>query len=279
MVVNQTLISQVLAIAEEAGKIILHFYSRNVAVRQKSDHTPVTDADLFVSQFLIQELQKLTPELPVLSEECCQISLEERQNWPAYWLVDPLDGTQQFINRTGQFGILITLLEKTPQGFQPIFGVIHAPIAQQSFFAHQQGGAFKKTQQDVVPLTCQKLNPALPIKIAVSSSSTEKKLRTLLNPHFQYEFIQYGSSGLKSALVADNQAHCYVRIGKTGEWDTAPAEIILREKQGRVFDFSTHHFSLTPLTYNQRESLINPDFVMLGDDHPLWREIFTPFAE
>ena len=271
MQLTQNLISEVIDIAEQAGQLLLTFYSKSLHIQKKQDHTPVTDADLCVNQFLTAQLSKLTPDIPILSEESCDISLNERQNWSYYWLIDPLDGTQQFIDHTGHFGILIALLQKTDLGFRPILGVIHAPLFGKFYYAMKGQGAFKKTPQGISPLLPKKFDPNAVIKITAGSISTWKKLLPYLSANFRYEFIPYGSSGLKATLVADDIADCYVRIGQTGEWDTAAADIILQEKGGIILDFHQH----TPLTYNQRESLINPDFIMLNNQDEAWKQIFN----
>ncbi|MDG6897986.1 3'(2'),5'-bisphosphate nucleotidase CysQ [Actinobacillus delphinicola] len=269
MQLTQNLISDIIDITEKAGQLLLTFYSKSLHIQKKQDHTPVTDADLCVNQFLTAQIAALTPNIPILSEESCDIPLNVRQHWSHYWLIDPLDGTQQFIDHTGHFGILIALLEKTEQGFRPILGVIHAPLFGKFYYAMKGQGAFKKTAQGIERLKPKTLNPNAVIKITAGSISTWKKLLPHLSPDFRYEFIPYGSSGLKATLVADNVADCYVRIGQTGEWDTAAADIILQEKGGVILDFHKN----TPLTYNQRNSLINPDFIMLNSQDEVWEQI------
>ncbi|MFZ7265838.1 3'(2'),5'-bisphosphate nucleotidase CysQ [Avibacterium avium] len=265
MLFDSSLLQSVLAIAEQAGDHLNRFYGKNIRPQLKADNTPVTEADLFVSQFLIEKLTALTPEIPVLSEENCKIPFVERQQWQTYWLVDPLDGTQQFINRTGNFSILIALVHQN----RPVLGVIHSPQAQHTYYALQGAGAYKKTPQKNTALKKQPVNLNHPIRITVGSHSAKNKVRSILNPNFQYEFQIIGSSGIKSALVAEGTADCYVRLGETGEWDTAAAEIILAEMGGKIFD---PHFQL--LTYNQRETLVNPDFVMVADAQLNWHNIF-----
>lgn len=140
MQLSQSLLDQVRSLANEAGKHLARFYQQNVAIQTKSDNTPVTEADLFVSQFLIEKLTALFPDIPVLSEENCNIPFEQRQTWQTYWLIDPLDGTQQFINRTDQFSVLITLV----QNHQPILGVIHFPILNITYYAMKSSGLLNK---------------------------------------------------------------------------------------------------------------------------------------
>lgn len=262
---NEHLLNQVLLIAYQAGNHLQRFYQQQVEVQIKEDNTPVTEADLFVSQFITEKLTALFPSVPVLSEENCQISLDERQNWKEYWLIDPLDGTQQFINRTDQFSVLITLVRKN----KPVLSVIHAPILSITYYAMEDFGAFKKQGEQVKKLGKPRTNLDQTLRIAVGATAPQEKVRSILPENFPCEFIVLGSSSLKSGLVAEGAVDCYVRVGRTGEWDTACAEILLRETGGEIFD---HAFA--PLTYNQRETLINPYFVMVADKEQDWRSIF-----
>lgn len=280
---NEHLLNQVLLIAYQAGKHLRRFYQQQVEVRIKEDNTPVTEADLFVSQFLTEKLRALFPNVPVLSEENCRIPFAERQYWQEYWLIDPLDGTQQFIDRTDQFAVLMTLVRKN----KPALSVIHAPILSTTYYALKDFGAFKKQGEQVVRLTgglskqhrievsnkhrieLSNQHRIEPLKIAVGATTSQEKVRALLPPNFPCEFIVFGSSSLKSGLVAEGVVDCYVRLGRTGEWDTAGAEVLLAETGGTIFD---SHFA--PLTYNQRETLINPHFVMVADKSRDWHAVF-----
>lgn len=272
---NEHLLNQVLLIAYQAGKHLRRFYQQQAEVRIKEDNTPVTEADLFVSRFLTEKLRALFPNVPVLSEENCRIPFAERQYWQEYWLIDPLDGTQQFIDRTDQFAVLMTLVRKN----KPALSVIHAPILSTTYYALKDFGAFKKQGEQVVRLTGElskqhrielsNQHRIEPLKIAVGATTSQEKVRALLPPNFPCEFIVFGSSSLKSGLVAEGVADCYVRLGRTGEWDTAGAEVLLAETGGTIFD---SHFA--PLTYNQRETLINPHFVMVADKSRDWRAVF-----
>lgn len=265
MLLKPNFLLSVLKIAEQAGEYLNHFYARKLQIRKKLDNTPVTEADLFISQFLIQKLSNLTPKIPILSEESSYISLKEREGWKTYWLIDPLDGTQQFINRTGQFAVMISLI----QDHRPVLGIIHCPIQQLTYYAIQGQGSYKQSNLKLIKLSPHFIDFERPIRIAVGSTKAEHKVRLILNPNYSYDFHICGSSGLKGCLVAEGVVDCYVRIGETGEWDTAAAEIILTEIGGGIFD---SHFQ--PLTYNQRNSLINPDFVMVGYSQLDWRKIF-----
>lgn len=259
------LLEQALKIAYQAGEQLKTFYHHKVAIQIKADATPVTEADLAVSRYLTQALHDLDPSIPVLSEENCAIPLSERQQWQRYWLIDPLDGTQQFIDHTDQFSVLIALIEN----HRPVLGIIHAPILKQTFYAIKGQGAFTQQEHQVRQLNCRhSFDPQQPITIAVGKSTNQQKVLSILNPKFHYQFITYGSSGLKSTLVAQQLCDCYIRLGDTGEWDTAAAELILQESGGDIF--TLYH---QPLTYNQRDTFVNPHFIMVGDRQWDWQQI------
>lgn len=269
LTLSPTLLDETLNISYQAGKYLVDFYQKfkesAVNVEHKLDNTPVTEVDLCLSQFLIEKLTALTPHVPILSEEQCKIPFAERRQWDEYWLIDPLDGTQQFINRTDHFAILITLVQKQ----QPVLGIIYVPILKTIYYAMQGVGAYKKVGDDIIKLASQCPPHKRAIKIGVGAESTQRKVQPLLNPNYQYEFLIYGSCGLKSGLVADGTCDCYVRFGSTGEWDTAPAEVLLAEIGGQVFDFD-----FQPLTYNQKAHFTNPNFVMVANSAFDWHKIF-----
>ena len=263
---NQQLLDKVLNIAYQAGEHLTHFYSRTVEVQIKSDKTPVTEADLFISQFVTEKLKELTPEIPVLSEENCKIPLAARSQWKEYWIVDPLDGTQQFIDRTDQFSVVIGLIQQNT----PVLGIIHSPILRKTYYAMKNHGAFLKENNHVQPLmkNCKIFDKSHRLQVTIGNSNGDK-IHQAVRPPYQVELLQYGSSSLKAGLVAEGKADCYIRLGDTGEWDTAAAEILLAETGGEVFDLD-----FNPLTYNQRETFVNPHFIMVGNKHHDWRSTF-----
>ncbi len=263
MQITPSLLQATLDIARQAGNHLKTFYQQSVAVQRKPDNTPVTEADLFVSHFLTEKLTALTPQIPVLSEENCNIPLAERRQWRTYWLIDPLDGTQQFINRTDQFSVMICLVNEN----RPLFGIIHAPMLDKTYYAIKGKGAFLLEKQQVRQLQNPSCEPSENIKITLGSSNPER-IREYMQQPYRPIFMPYGSSSLKAGLVAEGIADCYVRLGETGEWDTAAAEVLLGELGGVIFDTQ-----FQPLTYNQRETLINPHFVMTNGCFD-WRKIF-----
>ncbi|QIW15567.1 3'(2'),5'-bisphosphate nucleotidase [Pasteurellaceae bacterium RH1A] len=261
---NSSLLQAVLDLAHQAGQHLTNFYAQSVAVHIKADQTPVTEADLFISQFVVEQLKALTPEVPVLSEESCKIPLSERQNWQEYWIVDPLDGTQQFIDRTDQFAVVIGLVQNN----RPVLGVIHAPILGKTYYALAGAGAFLQEKGQIRPLVRRATQPKEQFLIAMGTPNPQRIAASLQAP-YQAELMKYGSSSLKAGLVAEGKADCYIRFGDTGEWDTAVAEVLLAETGGQIFDLN-----FQPLTYNQRESFINPHFVMVANKAQDWQAVF-----
>jgi len=263
------LLQDVIDIAQQAGEHLRRFYQDSVVVHMKEDNTPVTEADMFVSQFLTEKLTALTPDIPILSEENCQIPLEERSRWQSYWLIDPLDGTQQFINRTDQFSILISLVKNG----QPVLGVIYVPVKRVLYFAVEGIGAYK-CSGIVAPVgkgtTLQQMikeSELMPLEdvrdhfIVVASRShlspeTETYIADLKKKHGSVELISSGSS-IKICLVAEGSADVYPRFAPTMEWDTAAGHAIARAAGMEVYQAGKDE----PLRYN-KEDLLNPWFIV-----------------
>lgn len=259
---NETLLNQVQAIAYQAGELLLDFYQNKIDVEIKQDNTPVTAADLAVSRYLIQALKALTPNVPIISEESCHFPLDERTQWSQYWLVDPLDGTQQFINKTDQFSVLIALLQHN----RPVLGVIYQPVTDLMVYAMDNFGAFQKQQQLIQRLPIQ--NKQSQIRIVVGNDVKQQQVMQYFNPNYDYELQRCGSSGIKGVMVAQGKSDCYIRLGKTGEWDTAAVECILAQTGGSIVDLAGN-----PLQYNQKPHFVNPDFIMLSGQYTHWNNI------
>ncbi|MFM2480589.1 3'(2'),5'-bisphosphate nucleotidase CysQ [Celerinatantimonas sp. YJH-8] len=264
---------QVEKIARQAGQAILELYQSGCYQSEiKADDTPVTSADYAAHQIIMQQLQQLTPEYPVLSEEQADIHLQERQQWQRYWLVDPMDGTQEFVSGTGDFSTMIALID---QG-EPVLGLVYAPVSDVCYFAIKGQGAYKRQgMASAQPISCTHYQRAPDlISIAVSRVQKEQKLRRILNPDFNYSLIPLGSASLKSCLVAEGQADCYIRLGPTGEWDIGAPQVILREAGGVLLDLN-----LQPMSFNRHESLLNPDFIGIGDQSLPWADIIAKIPQ
>ncbi|KKC98703.1 MULTISPECIES: 3'(2'),5'-bisphosphate nucleotidase CysQ [Photobacterium] len=265
-----TLIPSVIEIARESGQVILDIYQRGQFEKQiKTDNTPVTSADLAAHKLVLERLTELTPDIPVLSEEDAAIPLEERQQWDRYWLVDPLDGTQEFIAGSGDFATIIALVENN----HPVMGVVYAPVSGVVYYACRQQGAWKITPEgETVAISTHKHEgPTRSIAVAISRRQDIRAITNRLDPALNYDLVPLGSAALKSCLVAEGAVDCYLRLGPTGEWDTAATQCIVEEAGGRILN--TH---LTPLSYNERHTLENPNFITLGDESLPWAEILTP---
>ncbi|MFM2485429.1 3'(2'),5'-bisphosphate nucleotidase CysQ [Celerinatantimonas yamalensis] len=256
-------------IARQAGQAILALYqSGDYQAQQKADHTPVTSADLAAHQLLCDAFGKLTPEWPVLSEEHDSLALAERAKWDYYWLVDPMDGTQEFVSRSGDFSTMIALICHG----EPVLGLVYAPVTNTCYYAMKGLGAYKiQGQQGPQQIHCRHY-PQIPetLRIAVSRVQNKRKLDKVLNEQYRYEFLPLGSASLKSCLVAEGAADCYIRLGPTGEWDVGAPLIILKEAGGTLLDLH-----LQPMSFNCHESLINPDFIGIGDDSLPWADIIA----
>lgn len=255
----QALIPSVKALAVEAGLAILTVYNTAFAVTQKDDNTPVTEADFAAHRVIRAGLNKLTPEIPQICEESHAVDYAHRANWSRLWLIDPLDGTREFIKRNGEFTVNIALIEN----HIPIMGVIHAPVTGVTYFAAQGLGAFKKIQNENSVAIHTRRAPDCKI-VAGSRSHAGRSLQDFLEKVGDFQLLPMGSS-LKSCLVAEGRADVYPRLGRTCEWDTAAAQCIVEEAGGAMFD--TQH---QPLRYNTREHHYNPSFLVVGDDTVDW---------
>jgi 3'(2'), 5'-bisphosphate nucleotidase len=258
------LLQPVLSLAKEAGKEILSLYrsSKTIEVIQKADASPVTEADMNAHNIIVAGLQQLSPNIPILSEEAANIPYTTRSQWSTYWLIDPLDGTKEFLHRTDDFTVNIALIND----HQSILGVIVAPVFDVSYFSYRNGGAFKQLGQSIPQkINVRPLAAAESWLIAISRHhSTDGVKRFLDNINQPHELITKGSS-LKSCLVAEGQADIYPCLGKTSEWDLAAAQCIVEEAGGKVMTIDRQ-----PLRYNVKSSLLNPPLLVFGDDSFHW---------
>ncbi|HHX8484763.1 TPA: 3'(2'),5'-bisphosphate nucleotidase CysQ [Vibrio diabolicus] len=261
------LLPQVIEIARSAGQMILEIYEKKqYEAYTKSDETPVTSADIAAHKLITERLSELTPDIPVLSEEDADISLEQRAQWERYWLVDPLDGTQEFIARSGDFATIIALVDNN----KPTMGVVYGPVSGVTYYAYSGKGAWKiPDMSDSVKIHTHKHeHPGQSIAIAISRRQDINRITSRMSSAWNYDLIPLGSAALKACLVAEGAVDCYLRLGPTGEWDTAATQCIVEEAGGRIL--STQ---LEPLSYNERETLENPNFIVLGDADLPWNEI------
>lgn len=272
----EQLLPEVEAACEAAGEAILKVYHRDkgFAVETKADDSPVTDADMAAHNILLPALAALLPGTPVLSEESDIPDYAERRQWRRYWLVDPLDGTKEFINRNGEFTVNVALIEDA----QPVLGVIHVPVTKTTYVGGRGIGAARTKNSERHAISARALAPRIerhePVVLAMSRRHRSPTLQASVN-HIadqlgQVETRAVGSS-LKFCLVAEGRADLYPRLGPTSEWDTAAAQAIVEAAGGAVVDRN-----FKPLRYNMKEELINPDFFALGDPDFHWRSLLDP---
>jgi 3'(2'), 5'-bisphosphate nucleotidase len=251
---------EVAAIARDAGRAIMAVYAGDFVVERKADRSPLTEADLAAHRLIVGALAALTPELPVLSEESAHVAWSERREWRRYWLVDPLDGTREFVKRNGEFTVNIALVERGA----PVLGVVHAPARGDMVHAVRGGPALRETAEGAQALRARGVGS--PLRVAGSRSHGDPRLAGFLDRAGPHELLPLGSS-LKFCLVAGGEADVYLRYGATSEWDTAAGQCIVESAGGAVTDLG-----FAPLAYNRRESLLNPDFVAVGDPGVDWRD-------
>lgn len=250
----------VVNIAQQAGHKILEIYNSDFSVENKIDNTPLTAADLAADQIIRHELKQLTPDIPVLTEESEIPDFSIRQQWQRYWLVDPLDGTREFIKRNGEFTVNIALIEN----HQSILGVINAPVLKTDYYAWRDGGAYKKTPHELAQAIQVRHADKERLVIAGSRSHASDKLKNYLEQLGDIEILSVGSS-LKSCMVAEGSVDLYARLGLTSEWDTAAAQCIVEQAGGKMTETD-----LSPLRYNTKDSLLNPEFFVFGDTNIAW---------
>ncbi|MEO5596963.1 MAG: 3'(2'),5'-bisphosphate nucleotidase CysQ [Lysobacteraceae bacterium] len=243
-----------IGIARDAGAAIMDVYAQDFSVQSKLDDSPLTAADMAAHRIICAGLAKLTLEIPVLSEESAAIEWQVRRSWSRYWLVDPLDGTREFVKKNGEFTVNIALID----GNQPVLGVVYAPAMDYLLHAERGVGAFLRDGNQDVAL--QTHRPATsPFRIAASRSHLDARTLAVLDRIGEHERIGMGSS-LKFCRIAEGRTDVYPRFGPTSEWDTGAAQCVLEAAGGAVLTLDGN-----PLRYNTKESLLNPDFIALGD--------------
>ncbi len=257
-----TLLAPVVAIARAAGRAILRHYAEGVAVERKADSSPLTAADMDAHHCIVDALARLTPQVPILSEESAGVAVDERRGWPAHWLVDPLDGTKEFISRNGEFTVNIALVRE----HLPVLGVVHVPARAVTYYGSAGMGAFR--QEDDAPAVPIAVTAPAPARLRVVGSRSHRggSLDAFLERLGEHELIAMGSA-LKFCIVAEGGADLYPRFGPTSEWDTAAAQAVLDAAGGRTFTLDGE-----PLRYNTKDDLLNPFFIACGDaGRPWWR--------
>ncbi|MBL4660674.1 MAG: 3'(2'),5'-bisphosphate nucleotidase CysQ [Alcanivoracaceae bacterium] len=257
------LLNKIEQTALKAGKAILEIYnSADFGVEIKSDDSPLTKADLAAHNIIVADLQNITPDVPILSEESADIAFAKRSQWNKYWLVDPLDGTKEFIKRNGEFTVNIALIENG----HPILSVVYVPVQDITYTAAKGYGAFKKINDNRQQINTHKPARNTPVVVG-SRSHISEDVKEYLDKLGEHEMTAMGSS-LKFCLVAEGKADLYPRLGLTSEWDTAAAQCIVEQAGGRVVTLDDE-----ALLYNKKDSLLNPYFMVYGDSNREWINI------
>ncbi|WP_373017688.1 3'(2'),5'-bisphosphate nucleotidase CysQ [Thiomicrorhabdus sp.] len=270
------LLPEVCRISVLAGEQILKVYDGAcpVEVENKSDGTPVTVADKQADALICSALSQLTPDIPLVTEESVgEIEFKTRQAWSTFWLVDPLDGTKEFIERTGEFSVNIALIHDS----KPILGVVYVPVTRVLYCAYKDHGAFKtQVPADLSKVVWQRCAGSEEYRIRVKSVQADSpkrvavsrrhggKVENFMRALGEAETVKMGSA-IKSCLVAEGVADVYPRFGPTSLWDTAAAQCVVEEAGGQILNQSGR-----PLEYHQSESLLNPYFMVVGDATYPW---------
>jgi 3'(2'), 5'-bisphosphate nucleotidase len=242
------------SIAKKAGELILKVYNKSFedSIGYKTDRSPLTVADQISHDHIIDELRKLMPEIPIISEEGKDISYEERKEWPVFWLIDPLDGTKEFIKRNDQFTVNIALVE----GNKPIFGLIYPPCLGRIYYTHNSKAYVEDREGNIEEI---KVNNKKEKLIAVRSRSHAAPEEVELFRKYKVSDYVSKGSALKFCMIAEGEADIYYRFKPTMEWDTAAGQAIVEAAGGKVFDGLTDK----PFTYN-KPSLVNGSFLCTG---------------
>lgn len=251
---NEKYLGQVVQIAHRAGAAIMAVYQNGeTGETAKADNSPLTLADLAAHRIIVEELAGLTPDIPILSEEAADIAYPVRSQWKRYWLVDPLDGTREFIKRNGEFTVNIALMESG----EPVLGVVYVPVQDKCYYGARGAGALvQRGNVPAQPITAKPRRAGEPIRIVASRSHRDARTEALLERLGEHQTISMGSS-LKLCLVAEGAAHLYPRLGPTMEWDTAAAHAVVNAAGGIVCDLAGKE-----LRYNKID-LHNPEFLVL----------------
>jgi 3'(2'), 5'-bisphosphate nucleotidase len=244
------------ALARAAGREILSVYASEFAATSKADNSPLTEADLRSHHVIVDGLTRLLPGTPVLSEESADVDYVQRSGWQRYWLVDPLDGTREFISRNGEFTVNIALVDSQ----RPVLGVVHVPVTRTTYTGILGQGAWRESPVAGRTAIHVSLPAASPLRVVGSRSHGNPALGAALEalgPHV----LRPAGSSLKLCLVAEGSADLYPRLGPTSEWDIAAGQAVVEAAGGRVVRLP----DLSAMRYNTKADLLNPDFIACGD--------------
>ncbi len=261
-------LTDIVHLAHRAGEAIMAVYTEDKIVADyKTDHSPVTQADWAAHRIIVEHLSEATPDIPVLSEESAEIPYEVRRTWTRFWLVDPLDGTKEFIKKNDEFTVNIALIDDG----KPVLGVVYAPALGVTYSAESKSGAWKTTAAGTLAI-CTQANPTPPFRVVASRShGASEEMERFLSRLGPVERVACGSS-LKLCRVAEGAADLYPRFGPTMEWDTAASQCVVEAAGGSVTDLAG-----VALRY-KKENLINPHFIVAGSPSFPWQRVLHPPA-
>jgi len=244
-------IEDIKKIAFDAGDAIMEIYKKDFKIQYKKDNSPLTEADIKANDIICSALEKLYPDIPMLSEENKEVEYQKRKDWEYFWCIDPIDGTKEFVKRTGEFTVNISLIHKD----EPVLGVVYAPAINVIYYAKKNEGAFKNDKR--LPLHIN-TNQKEKLLVVASVSHLSDETQSFINS-LDTKVIEQTSKGssLKLCMVAEGVADIYPRLAPTMEWDTAAADAVVREAGKMTFQYEINK----PLVYN-KENLLNPWFVV-----------------
>lgn len=264
---------RLITLARDASSAILDIYETDFYVETKTDSSPLTLADTAAHKIIVKGLRELTPDIPIISEEAVLPEFSERSKWPMYWLVDPLDGTKEFVNRNGEFTVNIALIAENA----PLVGVVCVPVQDRTYVGNtstMDARVYGAAGERQVKSRRFSEKPT-EIKVVASRSHVSNELRAYLKSIDEIfsgvETISMGSS-LKLCALADAEADIYPRLGPTSEWDIAAAHAVLVAAGGQIYVSDG-----SPLTYNMKEDILNPNFIAVGDSSFSWAESLPAF--
>lgn len=259
------MVNPVVTIAQSAGAAILEVYETDFKVQEKQDESPLTQADLAAHRRIVDGLLQLTPDIPVLSEEGGLPDFAVRSGWQRYWLVDPLDGTKEFINRNGEFTVNIALIDAG----KPVLGVVFVPVTGVTYIGCEGLGSHRIDQDGQTQAISVGESSARPIRVVGSRSHRGSSLDHFLAGLGDYDMVPMGSS-LKFCVIAEGGADVYPRLGPTSEWDTAAAQAVVEQAGGAVVTLDGK-----PMSYNQKSAILNPYFLVSGPTDIDWLSLVS----
>ena len=248
-----SILPDVIRVADEASEKVLHIYQSDFKVSYKADESPITAADIAAHDIIVRGLRGISRDIPILSEEGRDIPWDERKHWRRFWLVDPIDGTKDFTQRTGEFTVNIALIEDG----EPVLGVVTAPALKEAFWGAKGEGAYLRDRTGRAH-RIQVAEPKPLKRVVASKSHLNAETREFIEGLGEHQLVQAGSS-LKFCRIAQGHADIYPRLGPTSEWDTGAAHAVLLAAGGNVKKLDG-----TPLRYG-KENPLNPYFVAAGD--------------